>query len=287
MSEFLQKIKEQISRLKEQRPAYKEILNFYEKIVEEQERVRPSINITPLKIKDDLKALQMKEGFPLINKEDFPLDLASSIELFQSLCQIGKEATSMMREDVQKIEDAIKDGKLYLDELLRKHSNPDYQNKIIEEMKINRMILNYLIHMSIQLSIHANVEKLKGHVDLKNWLKGYCPICGSYPQMSLLKGEGQRFYLCSFCGFEWPGERLKCPFCENKDHESLHYFYEEGKEIYRVDVCDKCKQYIKTVDSRKIDYEPDLNLEDIATIHLDILASEKGFKRPVTNLLGL
>lgn len=287
MSEFLQKLKEQISRLKEQRPAYKEILNFYEKIVEEQERVRPSINITPLKIKDDLKALQMKEGFPLLNKEDFPLDLASSIELFQSLCQIGKEATSMMREDVQKIEDTIKDGKLYLDELLRKHSNPDYQNKIIEEMKFNRMILNYLIHMSIQPSIHANVEKLKGHVDLKNWLKGYCPICGSYPQMSLLKGEGQRFYLCSFCGFEWPGERLKCPFCENKDHESLHYFYEEGKEICRVDVCDKCKQYIKTVDSRKIDYEPDLNLEDIATIHLDILASEKGFKRPVPNLLGL
>lgn len=280
MSEFLQKLKEQISRLKEQRPAYKEILNFYEKIVEEQKRIRPSINITPPKIKDDLSALQMKEGFPLLNKEDFPLDLASSIKLFQSLCQIGKEATSMMREDVQKIEDAIKDGKLYLDELLRKHSNPDYQNKIIEEMKFNRMILNYFIHMSIQPSIHANVEKLKGHVDLKNWLKGYCPICGSYPQMSLLKGEGQRFYLCSFCGFEWPGERLKCPFCENKEHESLHYYFVDGQKTYRIYTCDKCKQYIKTIDARELDHEPDLTLEDITTVHLDILASKNGFKKP-------
>lgn len=280
MSEYLQKLKEQIPRLKEQRPAYKEILNFYEKVVEEQERVRPSINITPLKIKDDLSALQMKEGFPLLNKEDFPLDLASSIELFQSLCHIGKEATSMMKEDIQKIEDAIKDEKLYLDELLRKHSNPDYQNKIIEDTKFNRMILNYLIHMSIQPSIHANVEKLKGYVDLKNWLKGYCPICGSYPQMSLLRGEGQRFYLCSFCGFEWPGERLKCPFCENKEHESLHYYFVEGQKTYRIDTCDKCKQYIKTIDVRELDHEPDLTLEDITTVHLDILASKNGFKKP-------
>lgn len=280
MNESLQKIKQQITLLKEKKPAYEEILNFYEKVVEEQERMRHTIHVTSTEIKDDLKALQMKEGFPLLNKEDFPLDLASSIDLFQSICQIGKEATSMIREDVQKIEDAIKDGTLYLDELLRKHSNPDYQNKIIEEMRVNKMILNFLIHMSIQPSIHSNVEKLKGHVDLRNWLKGYCPICGSYPQMSLLKGEGQRFYLCSFCGFKWPGERLKCPFCENKEHESLHYYFVEEQKTYRIDTCDKCKQYIKTIDTRELDHEPDLTLEDITTVHLDILASKNGFKKP-------
>mgnify|MGYP005848174197 CR=1 FL=1 len=104
--------------------------------------------------------------------------------------------------------------------------------------------------------------------------------------MSELRGEGQRYFLCPFCGFNWLGERLKCPFCENRDHESLHYFYEEGQEAYRVDVCDKCRQYIKTIDARKLVYEPDLNLEDIATIRLDILVSEKGFKRPVPTPWG-
>ena len=71
------------------------------------------------------------------------------------------------------------------------------------------------------------------------------------------------------------------------DHEKLQYLYEEGREAYRVDICDNCKQFIKTVDSRKLDYEPDLALEDIITIHLDILASEKGYKRAVPNLWGL
>ena len=57
-------------------------------------------------------------------------------------------------------------------------------------------------------------------------------------------------------------------------------------EAYRVDLCDQCKGYIKTVDSRKLDYEPDLSLEDIVTIHLDIHALKKGYKRPVPTSWG-
>lgn len=59
------------------------------------------------------------------------------------------------------------------------------------------------------------------------------------------------------------------------------------KEAYRVDLCDNCMQYIKTVDSRKLGYEPYLVLEDITTIHLDFLASEKGYKRPAPSSWGL
>ncbi|OIP61561.1 MAG: hypothetical protein COY75_03675 [Nitrospirae bacterium CG_4_10_14_0_8_um_filter_41_23] len=286
LSESLEKRKEHITQLKKKYSVYNEILNFYEKVLEEQEAIELTLNVNPVETSKDLKALQIKEGFPLINKGDFILDIPSSVILFESLCQIGKNATDKMREDINVIEDAIKDGFLDLAKLLERHYDKTYIDKILEDIEIDEAVLNFLIHMSIKPFLDANVEKLKDQVDFKNWLRGYCPICGSFPHMSELKGEGQRFFACSFCGFEWPSERLKCPFCENKDHESLHYFYEEGKEIYRVDVCDKCKQYIKTVDSCKLDYEPDLNLEDIATIHLDILASEKGFKRPVPNLWG-
>ncbi|MEW6586108.1 MAG: formate dehydrogenase accessory protein FdhE, partial [Nitrospirota bacterium] len=162
-----------------------------------------------------------------------------------------------------------------------------YLGDIAAKFDIDRPILKFLIHESIQPSLRANMEKLKDQVDLKNWLRGYCPICGSVPAMSLLKGEGQRYFLCSFCGFQWPSERLKCPFCENRDQQKLHYFFEEGLEAYRIDLCDQCHQYIKTVDSRRLGYESDLTLEDITTVHLDILASEKGFKRAGLSRWGL
>lgn len=283
----MEKIKNMISLLKEQNPLYEKILDFYEKIIEEQAAIKSILNVNPIESGKDMRTLQIKEGFPLINKEDFILDMPSSVILFKSLSQIGKNATDKMKEDIQTIEETIRNRALDPEELLARHYNEAYVNKISEDLDIDKAILNFLIHMSIKPSLDANVEKLKDQVDLKNWLRGYCPICGSFPNMSELKGEGQRFFICSFCGFEWPSERLKCPFCENREHKSLHYFFEEGKEIYRVDVCDKCKQYIKTVDSRKLNFEPDLELEDIATIHLDIMASEKGFKRPTPTPWGL
>lgn len=286
LSESLEKIKEKIVRLKGKNPAYEEILNFYEKVAEEQEAVKPALNVTPIETSKDLRTLQIKEGFPLISKEEFHLDIPSSVRLFESLCRIGKDTTDKMRENIQNIELAVWDEALDLEELLRRHFDEMYITEITKDLNVDEIILKFLIYMSIKPSINANVEKLKDQVDLKNWLRGYCPICGSLPQMSELKGEGQRYFLCSFCDFTWPSERLKCPFCENKEHEKLHYFYAEGQETYRIDLCDNCKQYIKTVDSRKLDYEPDLNLEDIVTTHLDILATEKGFKRPVPTFWG-
>jgi FdhE protein len=101
--------------------------------------------------------------------------------------------------------------------------------------------------------------------------------------LSLLKEEvGKRSLLCSFCGYQWRIERLVCPFCGNKEQESLQYFHAEGEEAHRIDLCDKCHQYIKTIDLRKIE-AIDPILEDLATLHLDILASQKGYKRPIPN----
>lgn len=282
----LENIKEQIRRLKEKVPVYKDILTFYEKIVTKQADIRPSIEIPSFELEGELKNLQTKEGFPLINKEDFILDIPSSIILFEYLCEIGKNTTDKMEADIHAIEQSMRNGTIELEELIKRHFDDNYLDKITGEMDLNKALLKLLIHASIKPSINVNVDRLKDRLDLKLWSKGYCPVCGSLPQMSELRGEGQRYFLCTFCSFKWPGERMMCPFCENRDHKDLQYFYAEGNEVHRVDVCNKCKQYIKTVDTRKLDYEPDLNLEDITTVHLDILTTQKGFKRPVSDPWG-
>ena len=53
-----------------------------------------------------------------------------------------------------------------------------------------------------------------------------------------------------------------------------------------MDLCDKCHQYIKSIDSWTLE-ELDPALEDLATLHLDILATRKGYKRPVPNPLTI
>ncbi|MCX7634967.1 MAG: formate dehydrogenase accessory protein FdhE, partial [Syntrophales bacterium] len=122
-------------------------------------------------------------------------------------------------------------------------------------------------------------EKYGEAITKYGWSEGYCPICGKEPKIGEIKEEeGRRFLFCNQCGIEWPYQRIKCPFCGNEEQQSLAYFTVEDDERYRVDVCNECKRYIKIIDFRKNDIEADLDVEDITTIHLDILANEEGYE---------
>jgi FdhE protein len=95
----------------------------------------------------------------------------------------------------------------------------------------------------------------------------------------MFEGEwGERFLLCSFCGHKWSSRRLYCTFCDNTDSITLNYIYSDEEKEYRVDLCDKCKKYIKTIDTRKTEriiYPP---LEQVATLHLDTKAKEMRYE---------
>ena len=287
MNHSFTKTKERIDFLISKKPEYADILRFYKKISELQATASPRLNLKLPIVEKPSMDIREIEGFPLISREEFLIDVPSSTALFEAICTASKHANEKMRINIQILEEAFSVNALRLEDLLKHHEDNTYLDLVLRDFAIDKAVLKFLIHMSIYPSLHAHAEMLKDQINLKQWLRGYCPICGSRPLMSEFNAEGLREYLCSFCGFEWPGERLKCPFCENSDHTKLHYFYAEGDEAYRVDICDACNQYIKTVDSRKLDYEPDLGLEDIVTIHLDILASEKGFKRPVASPWGI
>jgi formate dehydrogenase maturation protein FdhE len=110
----LENLKRRIQQLKKKRPGYGEILDFYQKVKEAQDKVKTSLKIKPIHIKKEWKELLTKEGFSLIQKEDFPLDIESSIKLFQTLCQIGKEANPHMAEQVKKIHELLDSKRLDL-----------------------------------------------------------------------------------------------------------------------------------------------------------------------------
>ena len=279
----MEKLKKRIQILKKKRPGYEEILDFYYKIKEEQKRIKTSLNIKPVLLKKERKKLLTQEGFPLLQREDFPLDMEASVTLFQSLCQIGRKANPHLSEQVRKIEEALDQKRIDLKELLKEKNREKKADQITNELGLDQKVFIFLIQNSIQPSIEVTVEKLRNELKNETWLKGYCPMCGSLPSLSLLREEvGKRYLLCSYCGYEWQIDRVICPFCNNHEQDSLHYFYGEGEESYRIDLCDRCHQYIKTLDLRKME-APDCLLEDLATLHLDLLAFQKGYKRPVPN----
>jgi FdhE protein len=271
---------ERIQQLKRKRPGYGEILDFYSRVRELQDRSKSSLKTDPIKLEKERKDLLAREGIPLIRKEDFPVDIEASIRLFRSLCRIGKSANPRMAGQVEKIREALGKKEIDLKELFEGGVNEEKIGQVAAESGLDETIFSFFIRSSIRPSIEAGVEQLRGELDPETWRKGHCPVCGSLPSLSLLKGEeGKRYLLCSFCGYQWRADRLCCPACDNKEQGSLGYFCGEGEEAIRIDLCDRCRRYIKTIDYRALE-ESDPCLEDLATLHLDVLASSKGYERP-------
>ncbi len=273
-----------LEEIKKKKPAYGAMLDFYQKVKAAQEKIERTVRIGSIEPRQGRKEAPAREGFPLIEKRNFMLDVEACSGLFRALCRVAAEATPLMAEGVEKIAEALVEKRLDIKHLFRDGFDEKIFEETAERLNLNKKVFLFLILSSIKPSVKANVERLRQEVDQETWLKGYCPICGSLPCFSLLKEEtGKRYLVCSFCSYQWRFERLLCPFCDNREQEYLRYLYAEDEESHRIDICEKCHQYIKTIDLRKTE-APDLSLEDLATLHLDMLASQKGYRRPVPNL---
>lgn len=80
---------------------------------------------------------------------------------------------------------------------------------------------------------------------------------------------------------------MECPFCNNTEQKELRYFSGENDKIYRVEVCDRCKTYLKTVDNRERENGVLLFVDNLVTLHLDLVAKREGFQRETNRLFGL
>jgi FdhE protein len=290
MDSDAKKLKKRIAAIKKAHPNYQGILDLFEKLFLEQLKIKAEVDFRPVEINEDRAKIRAKEGFPMLSRGDFSINPSLATRLFRSLCRIAKRENEKLRVEVEKITTALRQKKIDLEACLMKavEGDQNYLSRVAADVGIDQGVMNFLLHTTIKPFVEVVASHLKDTVDEDLWDKGYCPTCGSQPLMGELRGEeGKRIWTCSFCGNRWKGKRLMCPFCENTDHRTLRYFYTEKEKAYRIDICDKCKRYIKTVDSRQLDDEIFLPVEDIGTLHLDILAAEKGFRRETFNFLGI
>ena len=119
--------------------------------------------------------------------------------------------------------------------------------------------------------------------DEERWLRRYCPTCGSLPAMAQLAGvepAQHRRLSCGCCGTRWRYRRTQCPFCENDAHR-LSGFKVEGEPGLRIDHCEACGGYLKTYDGQG---QEALLLSDWTSLHLDLVAHQRGLKRQAASL---
>jgi FdhE protein len=116
-----------------------------------------------------------------------------------------------------------------------------------------------------------------------------CPFCNARPVAGVLRGEGEgakRWLLCSLCSTEWPFRRVLCPGCGEENKDKLPIYTCAQFESVRVDACDTCWTYLKSVDLTKDGHAVPV-VDEIATVALNIWAEEHGYAKLETNLFGM
>lgn len=271
-------IRNAVSALRDLRPAYKEILDFYERIFAAQIEAEARADIPSIQIQEDILGVKQKEQFPLIDISEFMVDYNVSEGLLTDICNIAKAANPDMAGSAKALINAVENEKIDLRKFFSAILNRDYSlfEQIKNDIGAKTEVLWFIAYNSLRPSLSLCAEQLSTYLDNDAvWEKNYCPICGNPPTMAALEDRGKRSLFCGFCWHKWTSPRIFCPFCGNREGETLRYFYSETETEYQTNICDKCGKYIKTVDIRNLErpfYPP---LEQLATLHLDMKAGEE------------
>ena len=117
--------------------------------------------------------------------------------------------------------------------------------------------------------------------DPRALIPGRCPFCRQRPAAGVLRDAGhgtRRALVCGLCFTEWSFERIACPSCGERQFDALPVYTAEQAEGVRIEGCDTCGVYLKTIDA-STDGTVVPVVDDLATIALDLWAREHGYRR--------
>jgi formate dehydrogenase accessory protein FdhE len=115
-----------------------------------------------------------------------------------------------------------------------------------------------------------------------------CPLCGGKPIVGVLRSEGdgaRKSLICMLCAHEWTFRRIYCPACGEEREPQMAFYSAPEIAHVRVDVCDTCHTYLKSIDLTKTGLAVPV-VDELATVPLDLWAREHGYMKLQINLLG-
>jgi len=232
----------------------------------------------------------MFAGSPMILRENFPHDQAQALSLFPILLEALAETGGAAAQAAGTLRAAIASGELDPAQALRALPAGDeelfaaWRQRLPESPRALGFLATAALWPGLNAAALALAERLPENLPHE---RGHCPLCGSLPYITFLREkEGLRFGVCSFCGHEHRIRRLCCPYCDEGDTAKLKLFRVPEYPGVTVGVCETCSMYVKTLDFRQLDKGLLPALDDMASVALDVLAQNQGYKRPTLSAWG-
>ena len=230
----------------------------------------------------DAQADESRAGVPLLQSSAAPIDFepagSMAVALVRSLAADGLEGRP--GEDVRDLDRQIRDSASMPGRIAGWLLGDDAWSPA------SPGLLRYLGWISAARYLAPVVSACSARADGETWMRAYCPVCGSPPSMAQLAGRDpgrRRLLACGRCRARWPFSRTACPFCDT-DSQRLSSVTVQGEAGLRIDHCGACRGYLKTYDGEG---NETLFLADWTSLHLDLIAVDRSFRRVAASLYEL
>jgi len=253
------------------RPELAGIIDLYCALLEAQAQVRvePGTALDPAEA-----AARLEQGLPLLSPEALLADGPALADLCERIASIVAEHRPELADAVAAVRAWLNREREHLGALAVEYLREGH----IGEGE-DASVFAFIFDSALYPFLRARALALAPLVEDGAWYRGFCPVCGGEPDFAALDRQGgRRRLLCSHCDSEWTFQRVACPFCSNDDPHRLAY-YPSDDGAYRLNVCEACHRYIKTIDLREVAGERLLAVERILTVGMDMAAQKAGYRR--------
>lgn len=251
-----------VQALKEEWPFANEVLRTCESVLHFQQTLRTSVDCSGL--------------LGSVREQRLPqqLELSALLPKFRDLLRaISSSGTELLLEAASTLETK---GSCYWEASLLDFWNDRASNQTIE---------SFFLQAFLQPIAEYLAES--GEFPREDRSGALCPYCGRRPVCGVLRplGEGaKRSLICSFCSTEWDYRRLICPACEQEDVALLPVYTAEGFAYIRIEACELCKNFIKTIDLTQQGRAVPM-IDEIGSTFLTLWAEQRGYHKLERNLL--
>jgi len=283
-----EKFSQEVEKYKSLKKEFENLFDVYKEVSRVQFRYGEKIDV-PFHFEEGEEINNyLREGNYLLNDKVLDIDIEELKEIMTEIAHAVFKDDIKASEKVEKLKQLPIFEDNVLSELLQNKGGitPEYLEKYLREQNIEiqdddiepEIIIDiFFAALSPYYMNYAN--KANEITDFALWSSGYCPVCGQKPMMAKLRRDNSaRVLECWLCHTQWEFSRLECPYCNNRDHYKLGYFYVEEEKARRINICEKCKSYLKTVNLKEIGREVILDVENVFTVDLDSAAQERGYK---------
>jgi len=290
--ELLLLLDRRLAAVRKSRPELGEALDLQEQLIRQSLMSARPPQARPFPLPREHLAARIRNGVPVLHDQPAHVDVRFAADLFSRLVNdLQEREDAELQSGLNALVEAATNGRLDPERLFGEAfvQHADHLAEIALQSGVDAELLTTVAAQAVAPLLRAYAEHLlplverldDGAPDGAVWQRGYCPVCGGWPSIAELRGvELALFLRCAGCGSGWRWQRLGCPYCGNDDYHTLHTLTIEGEKRFRISVCERCKGYLKVGNAFDPPPAQLLPLDEVASLHLDVVAIERGYHRP-------